>query len=157
MTGVAFSEAKQNIWLTPKVGPQWDSFDKMRLDDGRNEKLASLGRGVMGELGLKGGRSVMLVEKGDFQTLLASNREIERLRNGMRVVVSAVKLVEKHPDDQDTVNHLIEVVMALGITPTLATSQGHTPVDFQDVPPLEDEDEVLDPAEARRVARWENH
>lgn len=157
MTGMTMTDWKQNLWVTPKVGPQWDSFDKMRLDDGRNEKLASLGHGVMGELGLKGGRSVMLVEKGDFQTLLASNREIERLRNGMRVVVSAVKLVEKHPDDQDTVNHLIEVVMALGISPTLAISQGHTPVDFQDVAALDDEDEVLDPAEARRLARWENH
>jgi len=157
MTGVAINEAKQSMWLTPRVGPQWDSFDKMRLDDGRNEKLASLGHGVMGELGLKGGRSVMLIDKGDFQTLLASNREIERLRNGMRVVVSAVKLVKNHPDDQDTVNHLIEVVMALGITPTLAISQGHTPVDFQDVPDLDDDDEVLDAAEARRLARWEDH
>lgn len=157
MTDGANNEGKQNLRLSPEVGPKWSSFDKMRVDEGRKEKLASLGHGVIGELGLKGGRAIMLIEEGDFQFLLASSREIERLRHGMRVVVSAVRLVEKHPDDQDMVNHLIEVVSALGVTPALAVSQGHTAVEFQGVPALDEGDEVLAPAEARCLARWENY
>lgn len=138
-------------WPGVQLGPQWSSFEKLRLDQDKNEKLAQLGGGRVGELRLKGGREIMLVEKRDFQALVAAAREIDRLRGGVRVIVGAAHLVRRHPDS-DTVSHLIEAVMALGESPALPVRDGHAPLDL---PEQEmGDDEFLDPAEAQRLAKW---
>jgi hypothetical protein len=60
-----------------------------------------------------------LAEK-DFQKFYGLARDIERLSGGLRIVVSAIRAVQKHPDTE-TINVLLESVNLIENIPALPT------------------------------------
>ena len=128
------------------AGATWTSFEQFRKEGGSS--LTNVGKGVVGTLITKTGQ-YRVVEESDFQHLLGLASEVNRLRGGLRLVVSAAHSVQKFPDDT-TVETLMAAVTMLGQSPVLPTRTGHEALDLGDSI-ASDEDEVeLDPTKIRR-------
>jgi len=128
-------------------GPSWSSFEKFRTEGAK--ALESLKNGKLATLHTKTGQ-YRILEEQDFQKLLGLARDVERLRGGLRIVTQAIRVVQKHPEDTDSLNLLVEAVMMLGSLPELPTrDRFESPVPENiDVDP---EDEViLDPGKIER-------
>lgn len=127
-------------------GPSWSSFEKFRTEGAK--ALESLKDGKVGTLQTKTGQYRILEER-DFQKLLGLARDVERLRGGLRVVVQAVRVVQKHRDD-DTLKLLADAVTMMGSLPELPTRDNFDPLLPEGIE-VEPDDEVdLDPAEIER-------
>jgi hypothetical protein len=128
--------------LTPST--VWNSFEQFRTS-GANA-LATISQGTVGTLQTKTGQYRILNE-ADFQQLVGMASEIERLQQVSSVVLKAVRVVEKHPEDSDTLALLVETVSMLAhLATVLPTRSDFPPLEPEDLP-RESEDEVaLDPA-----------
>lgn len=129
-----------------KVGHNWSSFDKFRNEGKKG--LESVKDGTIGTLHTKTGQ-YRILEEHDFQKLYGLARDVQRWRGGMRMVVQAVRVVQKHPEPE-TINLLINATMALGYLPELPTrdSFDSLPPEGADVDP--DDEVTLDPAQIER-------
>ena len=133
-----------------KQGSSWQSFEQFRKE-GANA-LESVKDGTIATLQTKSGQYRILEEK-DFQKLYGTARDIERLRGGLRVIVSAVRAVQKHPDDE-TLKVLIESVNLMGSLPELPTRDRFEPLQpegFEVEEEDEDDEYILDPKELQRL------
>lgn len=141
-----------NIGLSLVQGPHWTSFEKLRVQGAG--ALSQIRPGTVGSLTSKGCQFRVLCED-DFQFLYGLARDVDRVHQGLRVVLAAVRTVQKHPD-QTSVDTLIETALLLGDSPVLPTR-----LRFESLQPekseaivseVEDEeDEVeLNPAVVRR-------
>jgi hypothetical protein len=122
-TNIAARAANQ--WQ-PNLGvvASWASWDKLKV--GGHTALEAIKDGGVGKLRTKTGQYVILEER-DFQKLYGLAQEIHRLRNGLRVVTTAVRAVQRH-GDKETIETLIEAVGMLGTMPTLPSRDGHLPI-----------------------------
>lgn len=129
------------LQLTPSTS--WNSFEQFRTS-GANA-LSALSEGTVGTLQTKTGQYRILNE-ADFQRLVGIASEIDRLQQVSNVVLKAVRVVEKHPEDADTLSLLVETVSMLGNFSTLLPTRSEfPPLEPEDLP-TESEDEVaLDP------------
>jgi hypothetical protein len=98
-----------------KTGTAWRSFEKFRVEGARG--LEAINDGTFASLQTKTNQYRILTES-DFQKLYGLAKDVDRLRLGFRVVVSAVRAVQKHPDEQ-TIVVLFDAVQILGSLPEL--------------------------------------
>lgn len=101
-------------------GPTWNSFDQFRK--GGVQTLAPLSSGVVGTLRTGNAQYKILLDS-DFQVLLGLATEVDRLKKGMRVVLSAAKVVERHHDDL-SIESLMAAVSMIIDGPELPTRNG---------------------------------
>ncbi len=111
---------KDSTSFSLQSGPNWSSYEKFRTEGAK--ALESVKDGTVATLQTKTGQ-YRILEEHDFQNLLGLAREVERLRGGLRVVVHAVRVAQKHPDT-DSLNLLAEAVTMLGNLPDLPTREG---------------------------------
>jgi hypothetical protein len=118
----------------------WNSFEQFRTS-GANT-LATITPGTVGTLQTKTGQYRILNEN-DFQQLVGLATDVERLQQGLSVVMRAVRVVENHPEDADTLALLVETVSMLGsISTVLPTRASFPPLEPEDIS-AESEDEVI--------------
>lgn len=129
--------SNSTVQLTPSAS--WNSFEQFRTS-GANA-LATIGDGTVGTLHTKTGQYRILNET-DFQRLVGMATEVERLQQGLNVVMRALRVVENHPEDADTIALLVETVSMLGnIATVLPTRSSFPPLEPEDMP-VDSEDEV---------------
>ena len=129
------------IQLTPSTS--WNSFEQFRTS-GANT-LATITPGTVGMLQTKTGQYRSLNE-ADFQQLVGLATDVERLQQGLSVVMRAVRVVENHPEDADTLALLVETVSMLGsISTVLPTRSSFTPLEPEDIPAESEDEIILDP------------
>ncbi len=127
-----------SIQLTPTA--HWNSFEQFRTS-GANA-LTNITPGTVGTLHTKTGQYRILTE-ADFQHLLGVASDVERLQKGLNVVMRAVRVVQNHPQDSDTLALLVETVAMLGSMPTvLPTISSFPPLTPEDII-VDSEDEVI--------------
>jgi len=124
----------------------WPSFEKFRVEGAK--ALEEVRDGKVATLQTKTGQYRILEER-DFQKMLGLARDVDRLRGRLRVVLAAVKAVQKHRDDS-TIGTLLEAAALLGDLPALPTRQGFDPMQPEEIE-IDAEDEViLDPSQLNR-------
>lgn len=127
-------------------GPVWTSWEKFRVQG--QDGLAQVGQGTVGTLMTRNGQYRILPEQ-DFQRLLGLARDVERIQSGLRVIVAAVRAVQRHRDET-TVETLVEAVTLLGDTPLLPTRSRFEPLEPEGLE-IDPNDEVeLDPTAVQR-------
>jgi hypothetical protein len=110
----------KNHFLNLSLGPQFASFDKLK-STGSNA-LDVVKQGVIAKLETKTGGYVIL-EESDFQRLLGLARDVQRLRDGLELVIAAVEAVELH-QDQVTIETHVRATKVVGRVPVLPTQDG---------------------------------
>jgi hypothetical protein len=98
-----------------KPGTHLSSFEQFRPEGAK--ALSPIHGGTVATLSTKAGQ-YRIVEEQDFQKLLGVARDVERLRGGLRLVMQAVRVVQKHPDTE-SLNLLLEAVTVMGGVPDL--------------------------------------
>jgi hypothetical protein len=132
--------------LSLQLASIWSSFEKFRREG--SKALESVKDGNVGILQTKAGQYRILSED-DFQKLYGLARDVDRLRGGMRVVVSAARAVQKHPDS-DTVNVLVESINLLGSLPELPIRESFEPINPEGLSVDSDDEVILSPEEIER-------
>ncbi len=121
-----------SLKLTPIA--HWNSFEQFRTS-GANA-LTNITPGTVGTLHSKTGQYRILTE-ADFQHLLGVATEVERFQQGLNVVMRAVRVMQNHPQDSDTLALLAETVAMLATTTTVLPT-------ISSFPPLTPEDIIVD-------------
>ena len=137
--------------LNLQNGPNWTSFEKFRTEGGK--ALESVKSGTVATLNTKTGQ-YRILEEQDFQHLLGLARDVDRLRGGLRVISSSVRVVQKHPD-VESIDLLIEAIAMLGGLPELPTRSSFEPLLPEDGIDVDEDDEVnLDPTTIKRPLNY---
>jgi hypothetical protein len=102
------------------LGPRFASFDKLK--SAGSNALDAVKQGAIAKLETKTGGYVIL-EESDFQRLLGLARDVQRLRDGLELVIAAVEAVELH-QDQVTIETLVRATKVVGRVPALPTHDG---------------------------------
>jgi hypothetical protein len=139
------AELQPSLKLSPTA--HWNSFEQFRTSGA--SALNSIIPGAVGTLHTKTGQYRIMTES-DFQRLLGMAGDVERLQQGLSVVTRAVRLVQKHPDDSDTLELLIETVTLLGTPVILPTKSGFPPLMLEDIPVDSDDEVMLSPTSIER-------
>ncbi len=140
------SSTTQTSKLAP--GEHWHSFEQLRTA-GVNS-LNKVTPGTVGTLQTKNGQYRLLTET-DFQHLVGLAGDVERLQQGLNVVMRAVRVVQNHPEDSDTLALLVETVTMLGKMPTvLPTRSSFPPLELEDIAVEPDDEVTIDPAQIQR-------
>jgi hypothetical protein len=133
-----FVRSTPHLKLAPTA--HWNSFEQFRTS-GANA-LTTITPGTVGTLQTKTGQYRILSET-DFQHLVGLATDVDRLQQGLSVVMRAVRVVENHPTDADTLALLVETVSMLGsVSTVLPTRSSFPPLAPEDIP-VESEDEVI--------------
>lgn len=135
--------------LEIKAGPNWSSFEKFRKEGANALDLVKDGK--VASLQTKTGQYRIISEE-DYQKLYGLARDVERLRGGMRIVVSAVRAAQKHPDSE-TLQVLIESINLMNDLPELPTRDRFEPLQPEDIELEEDDEVILDPQYLERKAQ----
>jgi hypothetical protein len=131
--------------LTPSV--HWSSFEQFRMEG--SKALSPIKEGVVATLSTKTGQ-YRILEEQDFQKVLGLARDVERLRGGLRLIMQAVRVVQKHPDDTESLNLLLDAVTVMGGLPDLPIRE-HFDKLLPETTDLETDDDVeLDPDNIER-------
>jgi hypothetical protein len=132
--------------LDLQTGPHWSSFEQFRTTGAT--ALSSVKSGTVATIQTKTG-VYRVLEEQDFQKLLGLARDVERLRSGLRIVVQAVHVAQKHPDPE-SLNLLTEIVTLLSDLPGLPTREHFDTLAPENLD-FDPEDEVnLDPQQIQR-------
>jgi hypothetical protein len=130
-------------------GPHWTSFEKFRVQG--SSALTQIKPGAVGILTSQG-RQFRILDESDFQRLIGLAGEIDRVRQGLRVVHAAIQTVEEHPG-QSSISTLVEAALLLGDTPILPVRQRFAALQLEqrEQSAMDDEDEVeINPKAVRR-------
>jgi hypothetical protein len=138
-----FANSIPTIQITPSAS--WNSFEQFRTSGAT--ALATISAGTVGTLQTKTGQYRILNE-ADFQRLVGMATDVERLQQGLGVVMRAVRVVENHPDDTDTLALLVETVSMLGnISTALPTRSSFPPLALEDISAESEDEVILTPAD----------
>ena len=102
-------------------GPYWGSFEQFRTSG--STCLEGIRPGMVATLNGKSATFRILRDE-DFQKLLGLASDVHRIKNGVRFVIKAAKIVAKHRD-QESIELLIQSVSMLGESPVLPERVGH--------------------------------
>lgn len=127
-------------------GPNWSSFEQFRTSGAG--ALGSIVSGHVATLQTKTGQYRILTEQ-DFQKLYGLARDVERLRGGLNCVFDAVRVVQKH-GDQESLNLLVSTVSMVGNIPVLPTRSDFGPLMPEGFELYPDDEVELDPAKIVR-------
>lgn len=137
---------EESTSINLRNGRTWSSFEQLRTEGASS--LEPLKNGTVATLHTKTGQ-YRILEEHDFQKLLGLATDVARLRKGLRMVMQAVRVVQKHRDD-DSLNLLVEAVTMVGSLPELPTREGFEALLPEDMD-IEPDDEVeLDPERIER-------
>jgi hypothetical protein len=125
-----------------REGSRWSSFEQFRKEGA--SALDSVKNGTIATLLTKNGQYRILEEK-DFQRLYGLARDVERLRGGVQVVLSAAEAVQKHRDNS-TIQVLVNAVSLVGSSPILPIRDSFESMDTEGLELAEDDEVILDPA-----------
>src|ERR1039458_8793062 len=103
-------------------GPEWRSFEQLRLAG--STVLESIASGQVATLQVKS-KTFGLLRDDDFQKLAGLASEVHRLRQGITIVVTAAKVVAKHPNDSDSIELLCRSASLLSESNLLPVRPGH--------------------------------
>jgi hypothetical protein len=104
----------------------------------------------VGTLQTKQGQYRILNEE-DFQQLLGLASDVDRLQQGLNLVIQAVRVVQNHPEDNDAIALLAQAVAMLGKMPTaLPTRSSFPPMELEDFAIDRDDEVILDPTQLQR-------
>jgi hypothetical protein len=77
--------------------------------------------------------------------------DVERLPQGLNVVMKAVRVVQNHPEDSDTLALLVETVTMLRKMPTvLPTRSSFPPLELEHIAVEPDDEVTIDPSQIQR-------
>jgi hypothetical protein len=125
--------------LKPDI--HWSSFEKFRTEGAK--ALEPIREGRVATLSTKTGQ-YRILEEQDFQKLLGLARDVERLRGGLRLVIQAVRVAQKHPD-AESLSMLADAVTIMGSLPELPVRNSFADL-IPESPDTERDDDVdLDP------------
>lgn len=141
------SANKDQTTLSLRPGPNWSSFEKFRKEGAT--ALDSIKNGTVASLQTKSGQYRILSER-DYQKLYGLARDVDRLQGGLRVVVSAVRAVQKHPDSE-TIRVLLESINLMNNLPELPTRNSFEPLQLEGFELEEDDEVILDPHQLDRL------
>lgn len=96
----------------------WRSPEQFRKNLGDN--LRSIDRGYVGTLLTKENKTIRLLTDEDFQELYGLAREIDRLRDGIEVIIAAAVSVQEN-QNESAIRVLTKAALTLGRTPVLPT------------------------------------
>jgi len=143
---------KQKTLINFKRGPSWSSFEKLRQDGA--SALSPVKNGLVATLQTENGK-YRILEEQDFQKLYGLAKDVNRLQNSTKIVIYAARAAQKHPDDPDVINTLIESITLLGSIPELPTRQQFEPLMPENDEFDEDDEVILDPVELKRLIEAE--
>lgn len=103
----------------------WRSPEQFRKNLGENLRLIE--RGHVGTLMTKDNKTIRLLTDEDFQALYGLAKEVDRLRDGIDLIIAAAVSVQK-TQDESAVVVLTKAALALGRSPVLPTR--HPSKDF---------------------------
>lgn len=140
------AQLQSSLKLSPTV--HWNSFEQFRTSGAST--LNSIIPGTVGTLHTKAGQYRILTES-DFQQLLGIASDADRLQQGLSIVTRAVRLVQKHPHDTDTLELLIETATLLSNSATvLPTRSDFPPLAIEDIPIDTTDEAILSPGSIER-------
>jgi hypothetical protein len=140
------AERQSFLQLSPIA--HWNSFEQFRTS-GANA-LTSIIPGTVGTLHTKTGQYRIVTER-DFQHLLGIASDVERLQQGLNVVTRAVRLVQKHPDDCETLELLVETVTLLGRSANILPTRSDFPtLSIEDISVDSTDEVILSPGSIER-------
>ncbi|MVN88580.1 hypothetical protein GO986_17735 [Deinococcus sp. HMF7620] len=96
----------------------WRSAEQFRKNLGDNLRLIE--RGQVGTLMTKDNKTIRLLSDEDFQVLYGLAREVDRLRDGIEVIIAAAVSVQEN-QNESAVRVLTKAALALGRSPVLPT------------------------------------
>ncbi len=108
---------------TPRLvpGPAWNSFEQFRV--GGNAALEAIPKHSVATLRSKTG-TFRVLHEADFQRLFGLASEIQRLKGGLKLIISAARVYSKFRDDEHEAL-LMDAVSAFAGTPVLPERAGH--------------------------------
>jgi hypothetical protein len=96
----------------------WRSAEQFRKNLGENLRLIE--RGHVGTLMTKENKTIRLLSDEDFQLLYGLAKEVDRLRDGIEVIIAAAVSVQEN-QNESAVRVLTKAALALGRSPVLPT------------------------------------
>ncbi|WP_161883386.1 hypothetical protein [Deinococcus alpinitundrae] len=127
ITSIAPDE-KPTMRLRPL--PAWHSPEQFRKNLGDN--VRKIERGVVGTLHTKD-ETIRMLTDDDFQELYGLAREVDRLRDGIEVIIAAAFCVKQNRDDA-SITVLAKAAIALGRSPVLPTRLASKEFNIRDIP-----------------------
>src|ERR1039457_5853038 len=103
-------------------GPEWRSFEQLRLAG--STAMESISLGQVATLQIKS-KTFRLLCDHDFQKLVGLASEVHRLRQGITFVVQAARIVAKYPNDSEGIELLCQSASMLGESNLLPVRSGH--------------------------------
>jgi hypothetical protein len=131
------------------AGPEWRSFEQFRVAGAA--ALESLGPGAVATLQAKCG-TFRILRDDDFQRLLGLATEVHRLKQGLTIVLTAARIVAKHPNDPDGIELLCKSASFLNESSVLPERDGHETFQITAEEAGETREEDLDLSAIRRPA-----
>ena len=119
----------------------WSSFDKFKLDGAT--ALERVQNGGVGSLTTKTGQYRILTES-DYQSLLGLASEVRRIKGGLNAIIATATVAHRHRD-AETLEALMQVVIAVGGLPRLPTNDHSDRLDLEITALDTDDDAILDP------------
>lgn len=102
-------------------GPTWSSFEQFRKGGSASlEEIPEHGVGTLVGRGV----TYRILREADFQNLVGLAVDVQRLQQGLNVVIQAAKVVAKYPDHEH-VQLLVHSAALFAGSPVLPTRDGH--------------------------------
>jgi hypothetical protein len=124
-----------------KTAAHWQSFDKFKLEGAG--ALEQVGAGSIASLNTKTGQ-YRIISETDFQHLLGLASEVQRIKGGLNAIIASATVAQKHRD-ADSLEALMQVVIAVGDLPRLPSSSVVSQVELPNLDPDPDDTVLLDP------------
>lgn len=132
-----------------KPGPEWASFEQLRIAGSLG--LDMIGTGQAATLRTKAGVFRVLRDE-DFQSLVGSASEVDRLKNGLTTLKHALKVVREHPASTSAVDLLLHIAAQFDAMPVQPVRRGREPLVSAETIVPEDDEFILDPVEVKKRA-----
>ncbi len=122
----------------------WSSFDKFKLEGAT--ALERVTQGSVGTLTTKSGQYRILTDS-DYQALLGLASEVRRIKEGLNAIIATATVARRHQDSQ-SLEALMQVVIAVGDLPRLPNNAEVTALNLEMIDTDSDE-AILDPIELK--------
>jgi hypothetical protein len=107
----------------------WSSFDKFKLEGAT--ALERVANGSVGLLTTKSGQYRILTDS-DFQSLLGLASEVRRIKEGLNAIIATATVARRHRDSE-SLEALMQVVIAVGDLPRLPSNAQVTALNLEEL------------------------
>lgn len=123
----------------------WQSFEQFRTEGAKG--LKEIKEGAIATLITKTGQ-YRIIEEHDFQQLYGLARDVARIRQGLRLIIPAVRAIQKHPDPENI--ELLLQIVAYSQFSELPTRDNFEPLVPENIFSYEDDEVTINPTEIDR-------